>query len=356
MAGLLCAALLQAQTYEKSRKVRRSFPVYSETSLELFNKYGNIHLFPWEHDSVRIDIELSVRANKPQKVDNIYDYIDFEFSSSKFYIIARTTFRNEESSFWTELGDLASSLFSSGSKTQIDYFVYMPADIDLKVTHKFGNIYMSDHSGRAVIILSNGDLKANRMTGQTEIDISFGKASFREITRGKASLNYGELELEETADLVFDTKSSEIDVESAGKIRFTSRRDTYRLERVDELNGECSFSYIHVNDLGRSSEITSSYGELNFRELNGSFRKIDISSRYSGIYLGFRPDAHCMVDIEHSRNTTLEFPAGFATVERAEVDTRNDKYRTAGKAGSGTGGGGTVNIRTLSGNVRITEK
>ena len=68
---------LYGQTYERTRFESRSFKVYDKTSLEIINKYGNIHLFNWEKDSVRIEIKLEVKANKEAKVDKIFDYIEF---------------------------------------------------------------------------------------------------------------------------------------------------------------------------------------------------------------------------------------------------------------------------------------
>ena len=74
---LLLPVLLSAQPYERSRQETHTFKVYKQTTLEVYNKYGNIHLFPWEKDSVKIRIELNVKANKQNKVDKIFEYIDF---------------------------------------------------------------------------------------------------------------------------------------------------------------------------------------------------------------------------------------------------------------------------------------
>ena len=60
----LWPVLLNAQPYERSKEETRSFKVYKQTTLEIYNKYGNIHLFPWEKDSVKIKIELNNSLNQ----------------------------------------------------------------------------------------------------------------------------------------------------------------------------------------------------------------------------------------------------------------------------------------------------
>jgi len=121
----LWPVLLNAQPYERSKEEIRSFKVYKQTTLEIYNKYGNIHLFPWEKDSVKIKIELNVKANKQSKVDKIFEYINFEFSNTKYYIIARTQLK-QHGTFWSEVSDLANTLFSGNNKAQIDYYIYLP--------------------------------------------------------------------------------------------------------------------------------------------------------------------------------------------------------------------------------------
>ena len=196
IVGSLAFSALQAQVYERSRELTKTFRVYEETTLEVHNKYGNIHLFPWQKDSVRIRIEVEVKANKESKADKIYDYIDFDFSHTKYYIEAKTAFRQNRSAFWSEVSDLASTLFSGNNKAQIDYYIYLPADIEIKLENKFGNIYTTNHSGKMIIELSNGDFKANDLSGYVDFDFSFGNASIGQMDEGKLKLGYGELEIE----------------------------------------------------------------------------------------------------------------------------------------------------------------
>ena len=64
---------LNAQVFTKSKKINRSFKINSETSLQITNKYGNIHLVPWEKDSIKMEINLEFKANKASKINKLYN-------------------------------------------------------------------------------------------------------------------------------------------------------------------------------------------------------------------------------------------------------------------------------------------
>ena len=79
IAGLLPGSPLLAQQYEKSRKLTKVYPATTETTVQILNKYGNIHILPWDEDSIRFEISIKVEANKQSKVEKTYDNIEIEF-------------------------------------------------------------------------------------------------------------------------------------------------------------------------------------------------------------------------------------------------------------------------------------
>ncbi len=58
---------LAGQTYENSKTVREAYRISSGTEVQVINKYGDIHLVPWEKDSVVFEIDLSVTSTKQSK-------------------------------------------------------------------------------------------------------------------------------------------------------------------------------------------------------------------------------------------------------------------------------------------------
>ncbi len=235
---------LRSQVYERSRQETHTFKVYNETSLEVYNKYGNIHLFIWDKDSVKIKIDVQVKANKESKADKIFEYINFDISNTKYYIMARTQFK-QRNSFWSEVTDLANTLFSGNNKAQIDYFIYMPKDMQAKFENKFGNVYATDLSGVVRFKISNGDFKANNLKGHLDLKLSFGNASINRIVSANMNISYGELELESADELILESKSSTFNIQKLGSLNLTSRRDKFN---IDEIGSICRKNIIFISE------------------------------------------------------------------------------------------------------------
>ncbi len=353
--AMLVSGLAAAQVFERSREVTKSYRVYEPTSLEIVNKYGNINLFNWSKDSVKIEIRAEVKASKQQKADKLFDFIDFEFTDSRYFIVARTQFRQNQGSFWAELSDLASTVFSGNNKIQVDYNVYLPTEMEVRLENKFGNIYCTNHRGKMTIDLSNGDFKAYDLAGETDIALSFGKASINSIESGTVELGYAELTLASASRLEVESKSSEISITTADIVSLQSRRDQVSVETINILEGETSFSYITLGFIERDIKLSTDYGELKVMNIPSSYDKIVVNARFTDVQLIFPENIHTNIDIEHSETTGIYYPDRYTGLAFETVDKKTDRYRTAGIIGRTEQASGLTEISIQSGKVSLQE-
>ena len=352
--GLLIPAVAKPQVYERSRHESKAWKVSKETSLEIYNKYGNIHLFTWDKDSVRITIDMQIKASKESKVDKIYEYIDFEFSDNKYYVIARTRL-NQQGEFWAEVSDLANTFFSSGTKVQIDYSVYLPQTINVKIENKFGNIYTTDHQGKMSVILSNGDYKANDLKGTVDLNVSFGNATINSIESGKLNLSYSELELGNAVNLNIESKSSTLNIDKAVTLNISSKRDKYYINQIGVLSGKTSFSYLTLKSFNSDLTLSTDYGEVNLESISSEFKLIDLTSSYTDILMRIPAKASYAVDISHSVSTVITAPENYSGLKSETIDKKADLYKTKGTAGNGPLKKGKMTISSKSGKITFKE-
>jgi hypothetical protein len=351
----LIPAIAKPQVYERNRHESKTWKVSKETSLEIYNKYGNVHLFTWDKDSVRVDIDLQIKASKESKVEKIYEYIDFEFSDNKYYIIARTQL-NQQGEFWAEVSDLANTFFSSGTKVQIDYEIYLPQTINVKIENKFGNIYTTDHLGKMTVNLSNGDFKANDLGGIVDLNIAFGNASINSLQTGKLNISYGELELGSAGSLNLDSKSSTINIEKSGTLNISSKRDKFYINQLGKISGKTSFSYLNIKSFDSDMTLTTDYGEVSLEKIDPDFKLIDLTSSYTDIMLRLPAKASYGVDITHTLSTTITAPENYSGFKSETIDKKADQYQTKGTAGNGIIKKGKVNINCRSGKITFKEE
>lgn len=346
---------VKSQVFEKSRAESKTFIVYEETTLEISNKYGNIHLFTWEKDSVKIDVKVNVKAGKESKVEKIFDYIDIDFSNTRFYIIAETRLRQNQGSFWSEVSDLANTIFSGSNKAQIDYNVYIPNGMEIKLENKFGNIYMADYQGETTINLSNGDLKANNLEGYVMIDLGFGDASINSIDRGKLTIRYAEIELDNSNELEIESKSSTINISKIGLLELNSGRDKVFVDDLNMLTGNSYFSYLTIKDFSGSMDFVTEYGEVKLETIHKGFQLIELQSKYTDVYLGFPENVSAKLNVKHTSATEITYPEHFKGINSTEMDKKEDKHRTWGVIGEGENPKGNIELGLEAGKLVIKD-
>lgn len=358
-ALILMFAWLQegnAQVFERTRHESKSFKVYDNTKLEIYNKYGNIHLFTWDKDSVHVEIELEVKASKESKADKIFEYIDFEFSDSKYYIIVRTNFRQNQGSFWSELSDLANTVFSGNNKAQIDYNVYLPADMNVKLENKFGNIYCTDHKGKFEANLSNGDFKANDLEGETELNLSFGNAGINYLQHGTITGSYLEMEIGKSDELFIESKSSTYNMKKIGAMKIQSRRDKFFVDEIVSCTGVSSFSNLTITDFSKLLQLKTEYGEIKLKGINPGFSKIDVNASYTDVILQVGAVVNCLVNVNYSESTGIYYPDAYTGLEMKKAEQKGEPSVLSGIIGNEPQNNSKIEITIQSGKVAFQEE
>jgi hypothetical protein len=312
------------QTVEKSRTVKKTFKVEPGTEIEITNKYGNIHLIPWEKDSVQFNIVLLVKGTKDSKVDKSYDFIEFDFKTTKYYIIAQTLFAGK-SSFWCDVSDLTGAIFNSSTKTKIDYTVYLPASAKLKIMNKYGNIYIADHTGTLDIDLSNGDLKAHNLSGNTSIKTEFGNTNIWQIENGNLNISYGEVEITEAENLTIESKSARFDMDKVNNLSLNSRRDKFYIHDAGYLHGTINFSLVEIDLLNQKLNITAKYGDVEVKNFSDKVSSFYVDSENADIILHFTDDKQYKIEATVDSKTEVMYSAGIENITSNDLEGEEEQ-------------------------------
>jgi hypothetical protein len=348
---LLSASFLQAQSFTESKRVERIFPIGPSTSVEIINKYGKIHIVSWEKDSVGIDIELMVKSDNLSKLNNIMDNIDFDFTSTDYYVIAETEFGKRYNSLFESIKDLAETLIPSANVVEINYTVQVPKDIELKINNKYGDVYIDDHAGDLRLNLANGDLKANELTGKTAVNIEIGDGVINYIGDGKLDIAYSEFEVKRADKLTIFCRSSKVEIGEVNDLTMNSRRDKLFINSTATLSGETYFSDVYVDDLTSELNFTMKYGSLNMDNIRKGFSFLNINSNYTDINLTFDSDNSYLVDVNHT-NAAFTYPEKLAVIEKKVIDENDKEMNTYGKIGKAETSS-KVKITAIKGTITI---
>ena len=181
--------------------------------------------------------------------------------------------------------------FIPSNQVTINYMVYVPNKVSLKIENKFGDIYMDDFNGNLEIILSNGDLKANRLSGSPTVTLSSGNGTINSITGGKVIVSYSDMLIKEAGEVYLETKSSRVTVNRAVNLGIDSKRDKFQINAADYITATGYFSTITIDNLRKELRCNLKYGNLDIEQIADAFSFINIESEYTDLNLYFyRPD------------------------------------------------------------------
>ncbi|MBS4062436.1 MAG: hypothetical protein KG029_18720 [Bacteroidetes bacterium] len=342
-----------AQTNEKTKRYDKSFAIQKSTEVNVNNKYGNIHIINWEKDSVRFEVELIFRSSKAGRVEKLFNEIDVRFTQTAYYVTAVSSFPNT-GKLWSEIADVTKSVIQSGNEAEINYTIYIPKWVRLKVENRFGNIYTTDHTGETEFKLSNGVLQANHLEGKTRVVVSFGSANIAKIDDGVADLNYSDLELRKTGKLRLSSRSSNMHIDEARHVHLDSRRDKITVEKLESLSGESSFSRIVLSNLENDLLLNTNYGNLNMLKIGNKMKFLQLNASYTSIQLYVHPQLSADLEILYSKKTKLSYPQTLTIQEQVSTLSDNEPNIMRGKIGKEKGF--SLKLNLTGGDLSIMEK
>ncbi len=337
LLALMSHTLATAQDHTDKHSVSRSFPVSLETTLEVHNKYGKIQVATWNKDSVAIEVDIKLSESSSKKLKKLKEGTQIAFTGSKSYIVAKTVIESESGRIASELKSIGNTISGSNKRIEINYMIYLPAHMDVVLNNKFGDIYMDDLDGQVDITLSNGVLKANRLSGNASIALSFGNGMIKSLGSANLKLSYSDMVLNEVSQLDLSSKSSKLNVDSVNVLKIDSRRDKLYFTHAEYIYGSSNFTQIWIYDLLRESDLYMKYGELTIEHIMPDFSKLYVESDYTDMTLYFDREASLDLDILHHKKAILRLPG--SEVQKKESVSGKDHFRTVGTMGSNTPAG-----------------
>jgi hypothetical protein len=330
------------QTYTESQKIVRTFAAGPETRMELSNKYGTLHVIPWKKDSVHIEIDLFIKSGSESKLEKLKRNVDFEFTDTRYYISAHTIFGSRGANFFSDLRDLSGTIIPSKNEVRIDYTVFVPSALNINISNKFGDIYIDDMKGSVSINLSNGDIKANSLMGETNISLNFGNGIINELSNAQLNISYADIEIQSAGQLKIESKSSKVRIRQVGSLNTLSNRDKYTVSNIDNLFGESWFSDIWLYRMNEEINYNPQYGALKVDSIPDEFSLISINTRFTDMNLVFNRTAGFQLEILKHNSAILHMPEAYRELE--VIDKEEEAVHLRGMVGPSSNTASKVKI------------
>lgn len=331
---LFSSIYVNAQSYSKENSISKVFGISNETEIEISNKYGNISIENWDNDSVKFVINYKVTSTKESKLIKNFESIDFDFNANEYYIVARTIFSGK-GSFWSDVSDIAGNLFAAGTYTSIDYTIYLPKDQPLTINLKYGNIYFADYAGRLKMNVSNGDIKAHNLNGNTDMEIAFGDVTINRIANADIKIAYSTLSLENATTVNLIGQSSEIEISKAEYLTIDSKRDKIWIENANTITGETYFTKTTINNISNKLELNTKYGSLKLKNIKKGSENVNLVCVNTSVDINLNTTDSYLINISSDEKADVTYSSKLGDFVTNEIQEEEFIYKAYKKYGEG---------------------
>jgi len=340
---------------ERVKTVSRKFKVPHTVNVKLINKYGPVIVNTWNVDSVKIDIEVTAYGKTSSEAYKILDRVDFDFFYNRDFLKIETVLDRKASFFkelWRDIGDYSKTLLSK-TKMRIEFEIYIPAYSNLTIENKFGDIYLDEMFGELSVDLSYGNLRANNLSNNSAVSVSFGEARIKTFDRGRVELKASTMDIEKTGNLEITSSSSTLTINQANVLKVDSRSDKrLQFDTVNRLIGSSNFSKIYVGNLAQEIVMETVFGELIIEDIGIHFNQVDVNGKATDVRLHFSPESYFTVDIE-AREDKLQLPSGAVNLDTNYIDERKKFVEVSGTVGKPSNNPSKVKVNVQNGDLYI---
>jgi hypothetical protein len=329
---------------EVEKTFKKEYSTQGKDLLKIDNRYGDVVIENWNENKVLIDVLVKVEHPSRDKAEKYLSMIDVYFNENDNTIEARTDIDRDFS-------------FKGGTDRSfsIDYVVKMPADFNLDLENKYGNIEIEELSGHVKLAVKYGNLYVASLTrGKEEplnsVYIAYGKGEIIKSGYTELTLRYvGKLNLGTAQAILLDSRYSKLYVEDVGSVVADSKYDHIEINSVKNFVAEGGYTGFELGSVGGKLDIDTGYGSIKVEDLMKDFDLVDIRAKYCQVRLDVDEAAAYKLNI----NTSY----GGITFNEDNAEIINRIYDNNRKSVEAVVGGKSseseIKINTSYGSVRV---
>jgi len=335
---ITCLPVAYGQTTSKEKKISGRFPA-DRGKLVIDNRYGKLDINTWDKNEVTVDITVTAKANSADDAQKILDAISITEPHDKSDGIYYKTVIGKEKNAITN------------SEMSIDYVINMPRRLTAEFINKYGDIDISDVSGKLIVDLEYGALKTGAITGGDKvIKLSFGSATIASIETGSIKSSYSKLSIDKAGSIEVSNQFEKTVINTVHDLKIGQKYGDLKIGSVSQLEGNVQYAGLVVDKLLKSVQMKVKYASsTKFEYVGPEVDNVDITSSYSNLYFHFDNDASLSGDVDVSfGNVSNSAHSVSLTASGAGTPGQGSAYKC--KIG---GGRGALALKVSYGNVAI---
>lgn len=352
---LICSIItVSGQQTTGSRTYMKSFRVGDRPTLDVSNKYGNLHITNGVNDSISIRVEVTASSGNESKLEGMMAGVEISMTMTNQTVRAQTVFSKSLNTVLETFKGLTKNIINYDSRIQVDYFIECPPSTLLRLSNSYGDVYIGEVTEELTLTLSNGSFDAKGIKNAVSMDMTFCKADIGSVDKGRISVSFGELRVKKAGNVSVTARSSKVRLENVTTINLDSKRDVFNIGTAATVTGTTYFSDISTEKLTGELSLVTKYGNISFEDVSSGFSLIDINSSYADVDIAMDAGASYSLEIRHT-NAFVSLPGVTPEPEKTEISAENKVFLTTGKTGSSPDRA-RIRIEALKGEIRLLQK
>jgi hypothetical protein len=321
---------------ERKKKIKKTYIVNSQQVLDITNKFGKVHINTWDKDQIDIVIEIVALGETDERAMRILDKIEIDITESTSRIQFETLLKGNMSNGKEE-------------SFEINYEVSRPKTNPLKFNNSFGDTYLADFAGNLEMDVSYGGMQAGKLTGSSNVKVSFGDGNIDEIKGGDLIVKYSDVDVEELGNVKLDLGYSDVSVGKGNNLLVECKYGDFDLGEVYEIKGSVGFSGFKIAKLYKSIVMEAAYaGGFRIEEVAKDFEIIDLKGKLGVFRIGLSDQTNCSFEAK-LKFCELNYSGLNLDLNYKVKEDFKSEYR--GKIGDGSGG--KISITSEYGDVKL---
>jgi len=304
-----------------TKKYHKEYKTTKNTTLDINNRYGNLHIENWDKNSISINVVVTVKKEDKGKAEKVFKKIDITFK--------------ETGNMITALTNLNESI--SNTKFSIDYNVKIPKDINVVLSNKYGDLFLNELDGHAVVSVKYGNLSINKLSrgnikplNYVYVAYSNGVCNIDKSNWLKLEIKYSKVNLNRNRALMIASKYSTIKVKRSMSIVSKSKYDhPFTIGRVGNFITTAAYSDFKIIKVTKRVEADIKYSEFDITKVDNDFELIKLRLRYGSSDIGVDKDASYKLKAE-AAYASIHYPKS-EKVNKIIDQTESKIWGTIGK-------------------------
>lgn len=355
--SLLLFAAVAISQVRMEKSCGETFEVTENSKVEINNKYGEVIVQTWDSPQVKIAGKLIANGRNEDVVNKTLRRVNVDIRQIGDLISVDTDIEKRGGTFtelFGEVEEYSRNLFGNNKKLTVNIEVWLPKNIDMSITNKYGDVYLATLSGEIDLTLGHGDLKADRIEGRLDMEHSYGKATFNFVNRGRFNLRGTETTIEEGSSYSFQSSSSEIELYNSHYVKLNSRNDKVKIRSINEIVGIGRFTDLNAEGIVRNVDLKFDFGEINLSNIEAKFKTISLETKSTDVNLTLNQASYIDAEIKGDENKMI-VPNSMLSLSRA-FDEETEMVVLSGMVGPTQSHQSSLKVNSSGGDLIISIK